>query len=86
MLLCNPCKIKQFSISSAIQIKKQREAAKREQQAVPAEYASFRQFSIQSSEVGQSRQLDSVTSFDAQTQQLQPSFVTSSINRVTQNV
>lgn len=75
-----------------MQVKKQREAAKRDQQAMPTEYISYRHFSIQSSggggEAGQlaaKQQLQQqASSLDSQTQQQQlptqkqPSFITSS--------
>ena len=70
-------------------VKKQREAAKRDQQAVPPEYISYRHFSIQSGEAGQTvRQIQAAASLDSQAsqQQQQPSFITSSCPGATPNV
>ncbi|XP_023246424.1 protein artichoke-like [Copidosoma floridanum] len=72
------------SVLGYLKVKKQREAAKRDQQAMPTEYISYRHFSIQSGEAGHKQhhlqqQLQAAPSLDSQTQQHQPpSFIKSS--------
>ncbi|XP_016843747.1 protein artichoke isoform X2 [Nasonia vitripennis] len=78
------------SVLGYLKVKKQREAAKRDQQAVPPEYISYRHFSIQSGEAGQTaRQLQAAGSLDSSQnsqQPQQPSFITSSCPGATPNV
>lgn len=61
------------------QVKKQREADKREQQAgVPPEYISYRHFSIQSGEAGQAaRQQAAAAAATTLVDSQPPSFITS---------